>query len=91
VLRKSLDVVDGANDSLLPDKGQPHLEEELATDRHVTNLSLELIMNDLVSVECCVLQKLELADDSIAFLGLLHHHVEKISTATITYLEALLD
>jgi hypothetical protein len=38
-----------------------------------------------------VLQKLELADDSIAFLGLLHHHVEKISAATITDLEALLD
>jgi hypothetical protein len=91
VLRKSLDVVDGANDSLLPDEGQPHLEEELATDRHVINLGLELIMNDLMSVECCVLQKLELADDSIAFLGLLHHHVEKISAATIADLEALLD
>ncbi len=91
MLRKSLDVVDGTNDSLLPDEGQPHLEEKLATDRHVINLSLELIVNDLVSVECCVLEKLELPDYRIAFLGLLHHHVEKIGTPTSTDLEALLD
>lgn len=58
VLRESLNEVHRGNHLLLAHKSQPHLEDKLASNQNGVRLILELIVEDLVAVECSSLYNL---------------------------------